>query len=157
MFKALKNLFDKPASEDGGLIAKDQLNLAMAALLVHAARLDGDFAAQEHTALKRILEKDFGLDDAATTDLMELAETADEAATDLYRWTSVINSQMVEAEKVGLIEHLWQIILADDAIDDYEASLVRRVCGLIHVPDRLAGEARKRVETAINATGQQTN
>ncbi|MGC6512079.1 MAG: TerB family tellurite resistance protein [Parvibaculales bacterium] len=157
MFKALKNLFDKPASEDGGLIATDQLNLAMAALLVHAARLDGDFAAQEHTALKRILEKDFGLDDAATTDLMELAETADEAATDLYRWTSVINSQMVEAEKVGLIEHLWQIILADDAIDDYEASLVRRVCGLIHVPDRLAGEARKRVETAINATGQQTN
>ncbi|MGC6472797.1 MAG: TerB family tellurite resistance protein [Parvibaculales bacterium] len=157
MLKALKNLFDKPPSQTGETIAADQLNLAMAALLVHAARLDGDFAAQEKAALKHILERDFGLGDSATAELMTLAETEDEAATDLYRWTSVINSQMDEQEKVGLIEHLWQIILADDAIDDYEASLIRRVCGLIHVPDRLAGEARKRVEAALTANDNETS
>ena len=151
MLKALKNLFDKSGKEAGNVIATDQLNLAMAALLVHAARLDGDFATQERTALKHIFEKDFGLDDTATSELMALAATADEEATDLYRWTNIINTQMVEAEKLGLIEHLWQIILADNAIDDYEASLMRRVCGLIHVPDRLAGEARKRAEAAIQS------
>lgn len=151
MLKALKNLFDKSGKEAGNVIATDQLNLAMAALLVHAARLDGDFAMQERTALKHIFEKDFGLDDTATSELMALAATADEEATDLYRWTNIINTQMVEAEKLGLIEHLWQIILADNAIDDYEASLMRRVCGLIHVPDRLAGEARKRAEAAIQS------
>ena len=149
MFKALKNLFEKTAPENGNPLEADQLTLAMAALLVHAARLDGDFASSEQAALQHIFENDFGLDKAAISDLLMLARSAEEAATDLYRWTSIINANMTEDEKTGLIEHLWQIILADDAIDDYEASLMRRVSGLIHVPDRLAGEARLKAEAKL--------
>ncbi len=149
MFKTLKNFFNKTPTVNNETMANAQLNLAMAALLVHAARLDGTFATQERDALNHILEVDFNLDIDARNELLELAGAAEEAATDLYRWTSIINQNMDEAEKTHIIEQLWSIILADDKIDDYEASLIRRVSGLIHIPDRVAGQARQRVEAKL--------
>ena len=47
-----------------------------------------------------------------------------------------------------LVELLWRVVLADGVVDDYEANLIRRVAGLIHVSDAQAGAARKRVETS---------
>ena len=47
-----------------------------------------------------------------------------------------------------LVELLWRVVLADGVVDDYEANLLRRVAGLIHVTDQDAGAARKRAESA---------
>jgi uncharacterized tellurite resistance protein B-like protein len=46
---------------------------------------------------------------------------------------------------VELIEMLWEVAYADGVLDEYEDSLLRRVGGLIYVPDRERGEARRRV------------
>ncbi len=59
---------------------------------------------------------------------------------------------MRPAHKIMLIELLWQIVLADGVVDDYEANLMRRVAGLIHVTDQQAGQARKKAEQASGAS-----
>ena len=53
-----------------------------------------------------------------------------------------------------LVELLWQIVLADGVVDDYEANLMRRVAGLIHVTDQHSGEARKKAEATAGAVNQ---
>ncbi len=118
-------------------------------MLVHAARLDGDFSTPEQAALAKIMEADFELDAQTRQELLDLAKSEETAAADLYRWTNVMNENMQPDEKISIIEQLWQIILADHEIDDYEANLMRRVSGLIHVPDRETGLARQRVEAAM--------
>lgn len=149
MLKRLKEFFDKPPASDASPIVDNGVKLASAALLAHAARLDGHFDDSERTALQKILTRGFDLTPAETTELIALAEAEDANANDLYRWTSQINKNLEEAEKIDLMEQLWTIVLADGVIDDYETHLIRRVTGLIHVPDRQAGAARKRAETAL--------
>ena len=52
---------------------------------------------------------------------------------------------MPPEERVGILELLWEVVYADGTLHDYEASLLRRVAGLLYVSDRESGEARLRV------------
>ena len=66
-------------------------------------------------------------------------------STQLYPLTRVITDRFSEDERIRMIEMLWSVAYANRRLHDYEASLVRRVAGLIHVADRENGAARKRV------------
>ncbi|PKQ01791.1 MAG: TerB family tellurite resistance protein, partial [Alphaproteobacteria bacterium HGW-Alphaproteobacteria-12] len=57
-----------------------------------------------------------------------------------------------EEERVGVIEKMWEVVYADGVLDDYEANLLRRVAGLIYVPDRESGQARQRVIARLGIT-----
>ncbi len=149
MLKTLKTFFQADTPKQAAVADINPIHLAGAALLVHAARLDGDFSTPEQAALAKIMEADFELDAQTRQELLDLAKSEETAAADLYRWTNVMNENMQPDEKISIIEQLWQIILADHEIDDYEANLMRRVSGLIHVPDRETGLARQRVEAAM--------
>ena len=52
-------------------------------------------------------------------------------------------------ERIALIEMLWEVAYADGELHDYEASLIRRITGLLYVSDRDSGEARKRVRARL--------
>jgi len=69
----------------------------------------------------------------------------------LFQFTQLINTNFDESHKQMLMQLLWQIVLSDGVVDDYEANLLRRVAGLIHVSDQDAGAARKAAETALTA------
>ncbi len=84
------------------------------------------FSTPEQAALAKIMEADFELDAQTRQELLDLAKSEETAAADLYRWTNVMNENMQPDEKISIIEQLWQIILADHEIDDYEANLMRR-------------------------------
>lgn len=151
MLERLKNLFSPdPAASATRQDEAEQarVQLAAAALLAHAARLDGHLDEIENQTLHSLFIDRFALTQTEAQDLLALAHAEEAKATDLYRWTSIINKTYNEAQKIELIEQIWYIVLADDKIHDYEANLLRRICGLIHVPDRLAGQARQRVEQA---------
>ena len=78
------------------------------------------------------------------------AATAEEAETlDLHRWAQSIKNAYSEEERIALIEKMWEVVYADGVLDDYEANLLRRVAGLIYVPDRQSGEARQRVMSRL--------
>ncbi len=126
---------------DGG----DETQVAAVALLVEAAVMDGDFDDDERRTIARILGRQFGLEAAGVEDLIWAGKQAVERSNQLYAFTSVVKKGFDFEQRIGMIEMLWEVAYADGELHDFEASLVRRVSGLIHVPDRDSGMARKRV------------
>jgi uncharacterized tellurite resistance protein B-like protein len=128
--------------------ARDEKELerrkAAAALLVEAARLDGHYGPEERARIREVLAQRFGLERAEAEALAEAGESAQSAAVDLHRFTRSVLEQS-EAERLGLIEMLWEVVYADGVEHPYESSLMRRVTGLLHVSDQQSGAARQRV------------
>lgn len=149
MLNKLKTLFAEPVSETQAP-QSDALHIAAAALLVRAAQIDGNMDAGEETLLARLVGPHFGLDDGAAATLIHEAKDAANEASDLFQFTNRINQHFGEGHKIMLLELLWQIVLSDGVVDDYEANLLRRVAGLIYVTDQQAGQARKTAEAALN-------
>lgn len=149
MLNKLKTLFAEPVSETQAP-QSDALHIAAAALLVRAAQIDGNMDAGEETLLARLVGPHFGLDNGAAATLIHEAKDAANEASDLFQFTNRINQHFGEGHKIMLLELLWQIVLSDGVVDDYEANLLRRVAGLIYVTDQQAGQARKTAEAALN-------
>jgi len=117
---------------------------AVAALLIEAARMDDNFDAAERATIARLLADRFDLAPQAVTSLIEAAERAVEQSTQFYSFTREINDRLSGDERAGIIEMMWKVAYSDGHIDPYEDMLLRRIAGLIHVSDRDRGLARKR-------------
>ena len=115
LFDAIKNFVADLANGDkpSGGFADQDLRLATAALLVHAAAIDGTMSDIERDKLRSLLQQRFQLDDAAAGELIEQAAVADEKAVDLYHFTRLLNGSLDESERLRLIEMMWTIAYAD--------------------------------------------
>lgn len=122
--------------------------LALAGLLVRIARTDGDYAPQEVIRIDRILSKRYGLDPAQTTALRQEAEIFETKAPDTVRFTRAVKDSVPYEERTGVIEALWQVVLADGERDDSEDSLMRLLANLLGVSDRDSALCRQRVLSA---------
>lgn len=118
----------------------DDIRLAVAALLVHCMAVDGVVSEPERQTLRDLLIRNFTLSDTDLDTLIADATAAEREAIDLYRFTSVLKAQMSEEERIGVIEHLWQIVFADGESHEFEENLVWRVAELlgVHRRDRIA-------------------
>lgn len=125
--------------------AETDIHIAVAALLVEAARMDDDFAPSERAAIRQVLARRFALDPATVDRLVAAAEQAADRSSALYRFTRVVADRFDPAARVGMIEMLWEVAYADGVLDPDEDALIRRIAGLIFVEDHERGEARRRV------------
>ena len=130
----------------------EELRLAAAALLVEAALMDDCFDQAERETVRRLLGARFGLAPEEADDLIAEAESAVAESAQLHAFTRVVKDHFSQEERVGLIEMLWEVAYADGELHDFEASLLRRVGGLIYVTDRERGAARKRVMARLGLT-----
>ncbi len=144
MMNRLKALLTAPPEPDGAAHTEDELHLAAAALLVEAARMDETVDADELTRIGELVRWRFALSEEETADLVAEAERVTEDSVQLYRFTRVIRDAFGQDERVQLVEMLWDVACADGEVHDLEASLLRRICGLLNVSDRDSGAARKR-------------
>ncbi len=122
--------------------------VAIAAILVEAARSDDSYLEPERATIDRVLAERFGLSREEAGALRQRGEEAQAQAVDLVRFTRVIKDAVPIEDRVAVIEAVWRVIYADGALDAEENSLVRRLCGLLYVPDVEAGLARHRVSQA---------
>lgn len=122
----------------------DVVPAAAAALLIESALLDGDFDETERATIANLLAMRFGLAADAVAALIEEGERAAEQSVELYSITRTLKDNLGHDERLEIMEMLWQVVLADGEVHDFEANLVRRVAGLLHVPDKEAGLARKK-------------
>ena len=123
----------------------EERQLAAAALMVEAATMDSAFDAAERTRIGELIQTRFGLAADEAADLLAEAERQVSASVQWHGFTTVIKDGFEHAERVELVEMLWEVVYADGQLHDYEASLLRRIAGLLYVSDRESGEARKRV------------
>jgi uncharacterized tellurite resistance protein B-like protein len=121
------------------------LQLAAAALLAEAARLDGRVSPGERAAMQRVLTERFALDPADAARLVQEGEAAAGDSTQLFEFTRIVNRDWPVSERADLFEMIYEVIYADDSLHDLEASLMRQLSELIYLPDRERNEARQRV------------
>jgi uncharacterized tellurite resistance protein B-like protein len=142
MFDKLLTLFTGEAAPD--VYRPDNLQLAVAALLVEAATTDNDFDADERRAIRHVLANRFNLTPAETDTLLEAAINASAGSVQLFGFTRGLAKRLDENERIRIIEMLWEVAYADGRLTAEEDSLIRRVAGLIYVSDRDRGAARRR-------------
>ncbi len=119
--------------------------LALTALLVRLARTDGDYAPSEIQRIEQIAMSRFGLTEPEAATLRGEAEEIEAEAPDTVRFTRAIKEAVPYDERIGVIEGLWEVALADGARDQDEDALVRLVCALLGVSDVDSAMARRRV------------
>jgi uncharacterized tellurite resistance protein B-like protein len=129
----------------------DELQMAVAALLIEAARMDESFDAKERGTIERLLATRFDLTPEAVRTLIEAAEQKVSDSTQYYPFTREITKQLTGEQRAAIIEMLWEVAYADGVLDPYEDALLRQIAGLIHVPDRERGLARQRALEKVAA------
>ncbi len=129
----------------------DELQLAVAALLIEAARMDNDFAAEERAIIERLLAATYHKSPQEAHSLIEEAEAKVRHATQVFPFTQEICRSLAPEQRGHIIEMLWKVAYADGILDAHEDMLVRRIAGLIHVPDRERMEARQRALAKLAA------
>jgi uncharacterized tellurite resistance protein B-like protein len=142
MLDEIKAWLGRAGQPEGGA---DDLRIAVAALLVEAAHIDDSFLAAERATIGRLLERRFGLSAVAAGQLLASAEEVADRSAQLFRFTRIINERLTAEQRVEVIEMMWEVAYADGDLDALEDTLLRRVGGLIYVPDHERGEARRRV------------
>tara|TARA_B110000858_G_C17648755_1_gene401681 strand:+ start:491 stop:868 length:378 start_codon:yes stop_codon:yes gene_type:complete len=110
------------------------------ALLVHVAKVDEIYSEKEKGIIKNFITS-FSFNDEESKNILLEAEKLESDSIQLFNFTSAIKKESLEV-KTEVIEHLWKIIISDQSVDQYESSLMRRICGLIYFPDKLAGDIK---------------
>lgn len=124
---------------------QDELQLALAALLVEVAHSHDHFDERERAVVARLLERRFKLSHEDARSLLSAGEREASRSAELFHLTRIVNERLSFAQRIELVEMLWEVAYADGVLDQYEDSLLRQVGGLIYVPDRERGMARQRV------------
>jgi uncharacterized tellurite resistance protein B-like protein len=152
MLDQIKRFFDGFANPDAQPDASDRehrLRLAVGALLLEMARMDGDTDAEEVAAVEHAVRGQLGLSAEESAELLRLAEAERTQATDYFQFTSLINSRYNIGEKIALVERLWRVAYADRALCRFEEHLVRKLAELLHIPHSQFIAARLRAAEAV--------
>ena len=113
--------------------------LGIAALLVHAAKIDEIYSEKERNLIKNFIIS--YLKEANAEAILTESEKIEGDSNQLLNFTKIIKDKSLEIKK-DILEHLWKLIISDNTIDQYEANLMRRICGLIYVPDKISAEIK---------------
>ena len=131
MFEAITRLFQKP--DDA--LSKHDPKLAVAALLVHLAAVDGQMKDAERNAIKGVLQEHYGLDEASVDNLVKEAALRDADAVDFYTFTAAI-TQLDMEDRIEIIRMMWMVVFADKKNHELEDNMVWRIAELIGVSSR---------------------
>ena len=121
----------------------DQNNIiGIAALLVHAAKIDEQYSEHEKDLIKEFIKS--YLKDSDLDKVLKSAEVLEKNSNQLLSFTNIIKKEDNEI-KSDIISHLWKIIISDKSIDQYESNLMRRICGLIYFSDKMSAEIKLQI------------
>jgi uncharacterized tellurite resistance protein B-like protein len=148
MLRALKQFFDQNIVNDRSTEPEHALRVATAALLIEVVRIDGDRTPQERDVALRAVHEKFGLPQAQADALLQLAEAEMATANDYYQFTSLINQHFSQPQKERMVELMWQVAYADAELSAHELHLMRKVAGLLHIPDSAYIAAKMRAKDA---------
>ncbi len=117
--------------------------IGISALLVHAAKIDEQYSEQEKKLIQTFI-KSYS-NDENSNEILKKAEKVEEDSNQLLNFTNILKKNTLEI-KSNIIEHLWRIIISDNAVDQYESNLMRRICGLIYFSDKDSAEIKLRLQ-----------
>ena len=122
---------------------KNENLMKMLALLIHAARIDENYSDEEKKLIVNFAEMS-SKDKLSRDQILSIIKSAEEYeknSNQILEYTQEVKKMDSESKKL-VLKFLWKIILSDDKSDIYENTLMRRICGLLYLPDKLSGEIK---------------
>ena len=126
----------------------DNNNILIAALLIHAAKIDDNYTNVEKEIIKRALINLNMITPNETEEILKEAEKKEQESNQIIEFTKEIKKNSMEF-RLKIIEILWKIVYSDGSSDSYESNLIRRVCGLLYVSDRDSGVIKLKVRNSL--------
>jgi uncharacterized tellurite resistance protein B-like protein len=146
MFEAITRLFAKPEAA----VDLHDPKLAVAALLVHLAAVDGQMKAEERNVIKGALQDHYDLDEATVEKLVREAAQRDAEAVDFYKFTSAITRLPMD-DRIEIVRMMWLVVFSDKKNHELEDNMVWRIAELIGVSSRDRTILRNQVGKAERA------
>ena len=135
-----KKIFNKQKKE-----SLDNKNVLVAALLIHAARIDENYTNIEKEIIKKALVELNNINSDQAENLIKFAEKKEEESNQIVEFTREIKKYSMEY-RLKIIEVIWKIVYSDGASDDYESNLIRRICGLLYISGKDNGIIKTKVQ-----------
>ena len=114
--------------------------IGIAALLIHAAKIDEIYSEKEKIIISNFIKKNLEANSSFDKIMIE-AEKLEANSNQLLNFTKIIKNSTKEI-KQEIIKQLWDILISDNNVDLYESNLMRRICGLIYFSDKESGEIK---------------
>ena len=141
----IKDLLNRLIQPEPAPLPDADARLALTALLVRVARSDNQYLADEMARIDEITQERYALDAGAAQALRAEAEALEAEAPDTVRFTRAIKDAVPYEDRLGVIEALWKVVLADGKREQEEDALLRLVSNLLGVTDQDSAKARQRV------------
>ena len=119
----------------------------VAALLIHAAKIDENYSINEEKIIKKAL-LEIGADNNNIEKILIDGRKIEENSNQILDFTKEVKN-MNEQNKVKIVETLWRIIYSNDEADIYETSLMRRLTGLLYIDSKLMGDIKEKIKKEI--------
>ena len=118
--------------------------IKIAALLIHAAKIDENYTIEEEEIIKQTLIK-IGADGKDIENLVQKAKEIEENSNQILDFTREIKA-IEEKDKIKIIETLWRIIYSNNDIDIFESNLMRRLAGLLYIDSKTMGDIKEKIK-----------
>ena len=138
-----KKIFNKQKKE-----SLDNKNVLVAALLIHAARIDENYTDIEKEIIKKALVELNNISSDQAKNLIKFAEKKEEESNQIVEFTREIKKYPIEF-RLKIIEVIWKIVYSDGTSDDYESNLIRRICGLLYISGKDNGIIKTKVKNLL--------
>ena len=122
----------------------DKLYINIGALLIHVAKIDDNYSEQEKNIIKKTLIE-LGLSNQDLDNVFKKSEELEKNSNQILEFTKQLKNKDEEF-KIKIVEALWKIIYADDVSDMYEASLMRRLTGLLYLDAKIVGDIKNKIK-----------
>ena len=122
--------------------------IKIAALMIHAGKIDENFSKQEELIIKQALLK-MGANTENIQEIIEKSKVIEENANQILDFTKEVKV-MDDKKKIEIIETLWRIIYSNKDADIYETNLMRRLAGLMYIDNKIMGSIQEKVKKEIS-------
>ena len=121
--------------------------IKIAALMIHAGKIDENFSKQEELIIKQALLK-MGANTENIQEIIEQSKVIEENANQILDFTKEVKA-MDDEKKIEIIETLWRIIYSNKDADIYETNLMRRLAGLMYIDNKIMGSIQEKIKKEI--------
>ena len=150
MLKSLKKIFNQSEGNSPQSLFNDELQL-LCGLMIEAAQTDGKVDQKEIDKILKILVETFHENQNEVEPVLQNCLNELDEPKSLHSFTAKLNKMFSNKKKILLIETLWEIVLADGELHEFESNLIRRLAGLFYISDVSCGNAKKRALQKINS------
>ena len=124
--------------------SKDDDLTKVAALLIHAAKIDENYSSIEEEIIKKAL-LEIGANDKNLQEIINSGKKIERDSNQILDFTKEVKN-MKEENKIKIIETLWRIIYSNNNADIYETNLMRRLTGLLYIDNKLMGDIKEKIK-----------